>query len=127
MFSSYIHLGMDFEAKEQVKEIASIDPSFEDSALLDLIFQESGIEGIIFWLNNWLQTKETAELYYRTDINKRIAHNYGIIGDSQNAMEYLEKAFEAGESLTPYIKFNPDFSFLREDPRFISLLKKMDL
>ena len=52
---------------------------------------------------------------------------YAIIGDSQKAIEYLEKGMELGESIMPRINNNPDFDIIRDDPRFIVLLKEMRL
>jgi hypothetical protein len=43
------------------------------------------------------------------------------------AMEYLEKSFEAREVNNSFIRGDPDFRPLHDDPRFISLLNQAGL
>ena len=98
------------EAKEQLKEIVSFDPSFDKPEMLDSIFEESGTEGLILWLIHWLQTNESTDFYYNVNLNYRIAGLYAFIGDSEHAIEYLEKSFETSETSVPNMKFNPVFN-----------------
>jgi len=121
VFKSYVKLGINNETLEYLKNLVSIDASSNNHELLDKIYQESGIEGIIFWLIDWTIVDKPLKASYF------IASLYAISGDSQIAIEYLEKALENGDARIPRINNNPDFDFLREDPRFISLLKKMNL
>ncbi len=126
-FNCYIKLGMNVEAKEQLKKIVSFDPSLNSPEVIDSIYLESGTEGLIRWLIHWLQTNETPDFYYNLNLNYRIAGLYAFIGDSEHAMEYLEKSFETGETKVPNMKFSPIFDLIRHDPRFEAMLKKMDL
>jgi tetratricopeptide (TPR) repeat protein len=123
----YIKLGMNTEAKEQLKEIVSIDPSFDSPEVLDNIFLESGIEGMIIWLIDWLKIHESPDFYYNIDLNYWMAELYVFIGDSEHAMKYLERSFDTGETMVPNMKFNPNFNLIRHDPRFEAILKKMGL
>ncbi|WP_297692759.1 adenylate/guanylate cyclase domain-containing protein [uncultured Eudoraea sp.] len=45
----------------------------------------------------------------------------------EEALYWLEKAYEEHDSNMPYISIDPLFDFLREEPGFRDLLKKMDL
>ncbi len=51
---------------------------------------------------------------------------YGLVGDEELAMKWLEIAFEDG---TPSVGFPcmPEFQCLHGNPRFIALLEKMNL
>lgn len=49
------------------------------------------------------------------------------LGDKDLAIELLEKAYEERSSWLIYIKVHPFYDSLRSDPRFIALLKKMNL
>ena len=127
LLHAYISLGRNHEAKEQLKDIVSIDPSFDKPEMLDSIFEESGIDGLLLWLIDWLQENESADFYYKINLNYWIAELYCITGDPQQALEYLEKAFKLGESSIPDMKFGPNFDLIRNEPRFEAMIKKMDL
>ena len=122
IIKSYIHLGWNELAIEAIKKFISTDPSI-DNKVLDDIYYKSGIEGIVSWFINWLLEHKSEK--YTDDI--MIASFYSTIGDSQNALKALEKAFEEGHSGMPFIKNNPDFKKLQTEPRIIALLEKMGL
>jgi hypothetical protein len=52
---------------------------------------------------------------------------YSILQDKDRLMDVLDRCYQ--ERLWPYtlIKELPDLDFLRSDPRYIALLKKMNL
>jgi class 3 adenylate cyclase/tetratricopeptide (TPR) repeat protein len=52
---------------------------------------------------------------------------YCRAGMKEEALEWLEKAFEEHDSNMPYISVDPHFTFLHDEPRFKNLLKKMNL
>jgi hypothetical protein len=49
------------------------------------------------------------------------------LGDKDLAIEWLERAFDERSSDLRRIKVHPIYDSLRSDPRFIALLKKMNL
>ena len=125
LFRSNIRLGRDQEALKYLKEIVSIDSSIDSREVMDAIFLESCIEGIIEWYIQWLQKKESSDFFRSMNRNFTIAVSYDLLGDSQQALTSLEKAFEAGESGLPYINTGPDFALLRDNPRFKAMLNQM--
>ncbi|TFH25498.1 MAG: hypothetical protein E4H10_09295, partial [Bacteroidia bacterium] len=52
---------------------------------------------------------------------------YLKLGDYDKAMDYLEKDYETGQMQTAYFATNPYYSYLKDNPRYIDLLKKMNL
>jgi len=54
-----------------------------------------------------------------------VAMVYIGLGDSEQAIDWLEKAFEARNSHMLYLKQGAQFDSLREDPRFINLVERM--
>ena len=62
-------------------------------------------------------------------LNYDIAFIYYGFGDKEKAFEWLEKAYQAKEGAMGlgYIKAMPEWDRLRSDPRFKSLLKRMNL
>lgn len=52
---------------------------------------------------------------------------YLSMGDKDHAFEWLEKAYEARASNLIYLKVDPVYDSLRQDPRFRHLLRRMNL
>ena len=52
---------------------------------------------------------------------------YFVLGEKDNAFEWLEKAYEERDYWLSYLKIDPFLDSVRSDPRFIALLKKMGL
>ena len=55
----------------------------------------------------------------------QVATLYSRAGKKDEALEWLEKAYEEHDINMPYINTDPIFDYLREDPRFKELVKKM--
>jgi len=123
IISCYLNLNKNKEAIDHIKKFISTDPSIDDHKLIDEIYKKSGIEGVVYWFIDWLlQTKEKK---YGNKII--IAKFYNCVGDYQNALKYLESAFENGEIEMPKINNIPDFKSIKTEPRFQTILKKMNL
>ena len=52
---------------------------------------------------------------------------YTRAGKKDEALEWLGKAYEAHDPNMPYISVDPIFDFMRDDPRFKDLLRRMNL
>ena len=122
---SYFNLGMTDSALVQIKNIVSSGTS--DLTQLDDIFRNSGIKGAITWFIEWLLVNESKGSLDITSINYRVASLYAIMEDKEKTFWYLEKVMREGEENVPRINSNPDFDFIRDDPRFKALLKEMRL
>jgi tetratricopeptide (TPR) repeat protein len=57
----------------------------------------------------------------------RIAEVYAVRGDLAEAMEWLEKAYDAKDASLYYLKGHPPFRNLVSDPRYKAFLRKMNL
>jgi len=49
------------------------------------------------------------------------------LGEYDRAMEYLEKEYETRDMSMAYLATNQYYSYLKDNPRYIELLKKMNL
>lgn len=132
IINCYLNLGMNKDALVIIKEISSINNSKDNDQLLDEIFEESGIKGVINWFIDWLLVNKQNRNVNFTNVQKErlnytIARLYGCIEDSQNALKYLEYFYEDGDLALPRMNNSPDFKFIRTEPRFIVLLEKMGL
>lgn len=57
----------------------------------------------------------------------QIATLYTRAGMKKEALDWFEKAFEANDPNMPYLKVDPIFDDLRNEPRFKKILEKMNL
>jgi serine/threonine-protein kinase len=57
----------------------------------------------------------------------RIASVYVSLGDKEQALLWLEKAYDERAYVLGYVNADPMFDRLRSEPRFIALLRKMGL
>jgi len=69
--------------------------------------------------------KELSEQGY--SLNYDIAFIYCGLGDKEKAFEWLEKAYKEKAEGMEYLNVDPAWESLRSDPRFKSLLKRMNL
>ena len=56
-----------------------------------------------------------------------IAESYARLEDKDKTLEYLNKAYEQREPQLVEIKVRPNFNFLRDDPRFKELVKRVGI
>ncbi len=56
-----------------------------------------------------------------------IAGDYALMGDKENVFRYLEKAYAERNIYLSYLAIDHDFDFLRADPRYTALLRRMGL
>jgi serine/threonine-protein kinase len=56
-----------------------------------------------------------------------IAFLYLSLGDKDKAFEWLEKAYDAGDGTILDLMVDPDYDSIRSDPRYLALLRKMNL
>ena len=55
-----------------------------------------------------------------------IARIYAFAGERDLALKRLERAYQDGDSTMVYLKVDRSFDILRDDPRFQSILRKMN-
>lgn len=53
------------------------------------------------------------------------ACNFALLGESDRALDGLERALEAGVAVGDWIKHDPDFESLRRHPRFQAIVKRI--
>ncbi len=86
---------------------------------VQIIYKNSGIKGVYRWrLQN--DIKNNYEIYF-------IAEKYAFLGENDKALTLLEKCYKSRSVWAPYIKCNPFFKNLQSEPRFQTILKKMNL
>ncbi len=62
---------------------------------------------------------------YPNAYSYEIALAYNAFGDKQKALDWLEKAEESNNHSFNFLEVDPRFKSLRDEPRFVALLKKL--
>ena len=105
-------------AEQKYLELAQRDPAMDPP--LAYIYASAGRE------------REARDILARverdgTESLSRVAATYVALGDKEKAFVWLERAVAAFEWDTVFLKVNPEFDPLRADPRFQTLLRRMNL
>ena len=64
---------------------------------------------------------------YRENVPYLIARAYAWRGEKDQAFEWAERAYEQRDNSLTWLKIDSGFRTLREDPRFLALVRKMNL
>ena len=106
-------------AIEERRETLALSHENDTADTLMKIYKSSGYEQArTYDLKHDLETQHSPFL---------IAVSYASLGDKEKTLEYLQKAYEQHSSLLIQLKVNCYFDFVRSDPRFQELLKKLRL
>lgn len=52
---------------------------------------------------------------------------YAILGDKENTIRYIESMVQLRSDFVPWIKQDPSFKFIYKDPRFMAIVKSLNL
>ena len=120
-FNIYWQLGEEEKAYEALRKILKRN-SIYNLETADNIYKVSGLNAVLDWkLEIDLKDAESGYAAYS------IANTYGMIGEDEKALEWLEKAYILHKNPTPETSFNIHFKNLHKNPRYIAILKKMGL
>jgi tetratricopeptide (TPR) repeat protein len=82
-------------------------------------YASAGWHGVV---NERIQT----ELQEKSPQYSVIAEYYGLLGDKDRAFEYLEKNFQKRGWMKMFLRVDPRFDPIRDDPRFEDLLRRVE-
>jgi len=120
--TSYHHKGMYEEALEMWKRYYATRGDQEAEEALARGQAEAGYSGALSSLAEMMI--ERSRTTFVTPW--RIGTLYTRAGKNDEALEWLEKAYEAHDPNMTYIRVDPIFDGLRDDPRFQDLLRRMN-
>ena len=122
IMNCYKYMGKDDEAIAEWNEWEKINPNIELNKGQRDAFKKSGMKG--FWKYLTKDFVKTGQAYE----NPLIAGiNLAYLGENEKALEWLELAYEQRNPGIIFIKSTHDLKNLRNEPRFLALLKKMNL
>lgn len=116
-------LGMSREAVEAWRKGYT---SFGETRVADLIgdaYTKAGYDGV---LKAWLaDTLEATHGHYVPATS--VAQLYARLKDKEHTLEWLNRAYEQRDSSLIDIGAEPNLDFIRSDPRFTDLLRRIGL
>jgi TolB-like protein len=117
----FIYYVIYLRSGENVKAIEALQKAFSgDTLTIKEVYNKSGINGI----KNWLIERE---LNKSNPSSLFIAGTYAWLGKKEEALNWLDKAFEEKNTGLPAVNNDPIFENLRSEPRFQAIIKKMGL
>ena len=95
----------------------------EKIAALRAAFRRGGMSG--YWRKQLALAKE--QLRRGKTVTTWIAELYGYLGEREQALSWLERAYEERDDGLCSLKIWPSWDGLRSDPRFLSILRRVGL
>jgi class 3 adenylate cyclase/TolB-like protein len=123
LWAVYHELGDTQKALDIAKKIYQLKNDALALETLESGFEEGGYRMAMQRIAEMMISKRDT-IYYPS---WQIGTLYCRAGKKEEAMDWLEKAYEAHDSNMPFISIDPLFDFLRDEPRFKNVLKKMGL
>jgi serine/threonine-protein kinase len=103
------------KARQKVMSLSGAKP--EEIAALGRIYDQSGYQGYLVWRLEGLK---------RTNFPYSTASIYARLGDKDQALTLLEKAYKEHAGPMFLLKVHPKWDPLRSEPRFQDLLRRMN-
>jgi eukaryotic-like serine/threonine-protein kinase len=120
---AYAQNGMFREAVAERQRVLTLSGSADLAAAIGEEFGQSGYPGV---LQSWLEgLTEVSKHGYVSGYN--IAQIQARLGQKDQALAMLERAFSDRDSNLTYLKVDPVFDEIRSTPRFQALLQKLGL
>jgi eukaryotic-like serine/threonine-protein kinase len=113
--------GMYDSAVAQLKQGLTLEGRGLEASGVDAAYKRDGYKGVlrtVIQINSNPSPKE----YYPA----RVAQSYILLGDKEQALVWLDKAYDAHLGLN-FIKVNPTWDSIRSHPGFADLLRRMGL
>jgi TolB-like protein len=120
LWTAYHHKGMFREALDEAKAVSEGDDEMLEA--LANGYKENGYKGA---MRRYAElTTSRSRIYYTLPTG--IARVYAYAGENERALDFLEMAYEDKDSGLVMMQTDPDWSPLRNTPRFQALLKRMN-
>ncbi len=115
----YLAMGKNEQAVEEYEKVASLSgtPPAEIASIRKA-FKQGGIQSLC---------RRLLEKSKQRDDGVDVASLYSLLGDKDQAILWLEKAYRQRSPNMELLKESPEFDNLRSDPRFLELMRRVGL
>ena len=118
---AYAQSGMYKEAVGELQQVLTLSGNGDFAAAIGDDYRKSGYAGV---LQSWLGgLYEVSKHGYVSPYN--IAQIYARLGNKDQSIVWLERAYEDRDSKLTYLKIEPAFDEIGSDPRFRQLLQRL--
>jgi tetratricopeptide (TPR) repeat protein len=121
LFDLYSTKLMYDNAAAQLEQALTLEGRGLEASAVDATYKRDGYKGVLRTMIQ-INSNPSAKSYYPA----RVARSYVLLGDKEQALVWLGKAYDARFGLD-FIKVNPAWDSIRSDPRFTDLLRRMEL
>jgi len=117
---NYYALGDDGQTYKALRKMLNLSTIY-DLETADKIYSADGLRAVLEWKIeiDIKDAENKAKSYYN------LADSYAMIGEDEKALDWLEKAYESHQ--TNQMNWNLHFKNLRNNPRYIAIVKGMGL
>ena len=124
IMNCYTYMGKDDEAMAEWEEQLKLYPDVNIEYIEGCrdAFKKFGMKGVWNYETDRMINSDNADNYAFD-----IAMNYAYFGENKKALEWLELAYDRRNRGIIDIKTEYDFRDLRNEPRFLTILKKLNL
>jgi eukaryotic-like serine/threonine-protein kinase len=121
--AAYAQNGMYKDAVAERQKVLTLSGNPDLAASIGADYTRSGYPGV---LQGWLEgLTEVSKRGYVSPYN--IAQIYAQLGDKNQAVTWLDQAFNQRDSKLTYVKVEPAFDQIRSDPRFQQLVQRLSM
>ncbi|MCW3787551.1 helix-turn-helix domain-containing protein [Plebeiibacterium sediminum] len=124
-FNIYLQQHDDSLAYVTYKKINHLKGDLYSSNNLDSVYTHSKIKGILQLIIKSINKEEKDSLSIGNEL--RLANYYTLLGDKEQAVEYLEKSFNKNPGPVHRVGNNVAFQSLHNEPKYKALMRKMNL
>ena len=121
--SAYMHKGIEKETIEQWEQVLQLSGHNESALAIHTAFSRGGLMAVHEWELSSL--KDEAREGYVAQLD--FAAVYAHLKRKEEALHYLELAYQEREPWLVHIQNMPSFDFLHSEPRYKTIVKKMGL
>jgi TolB-like protein/DNA-binding winged helix-turn-helix (wHTH) protein/Tfp pilus assembly protein PilF len=121
--SVYSYNGDSTSAIEEMKKAFVIEGNEATAARVDQAYRNGGFRAVNLQFLNSMKRKAAKEYTSRL----RMAEVAAGAGHQEEAIHYLEQAFETRDPLLVHLQHDPDLDSLHSDPRYWAIVNKMEM
>ena len=123
LFAAYWHKGMEKEAAQELETSLQLEGQKELALAVHRAFERGGMNAVWEWQLSNLK-KRSAKTYVSP---LHFAGLYACLKRKEEALHYLEEAYQERAPRVVFIPNNGNFDFLHSEPRYQAIVKKMGL